>query len=78
MKIKKCFDFQEKIKKDLSIMSKKPGQSEIFKNKYIKLCRQLLDTLKKIADVSVSQVTSNSNIVTDQSISPKPAKPAVS
>ena len=59
-------------------MSKKPGQSEIFKNKYIKLCRQLLDTLKKNADASVSQVTSNSNIVTDQSISPKPAKPTVS
>ena len=77
MKIKKCFDFQEKIKKDLSIMAKKPGQSEIFKNKYIKLCKQLFDTLDKSTDASVSQVTSNSNIVTDKSLSPKPVKPVV-
>lgn len=78
LKIKKCFDFQEKIKKDLSIMAKKPGQSEVFKNKYIKLCKQLLEALNKNADASVSNVTTNSNIVTDQSISPKPSKPTVS
>lgn len=59
-------------------MAKKPGQSEVFKNKYIKLCKQLLEALNKNADASVSNVTTNSNIVTDQSISPKPSKPTVS
>lgn len=53
-------------------MAKKPEQSEVFKNKYIKLCKQLFETLNKNSDMSVSQLPSNSNITTEKSVSPKP------
>ena len=35
----------EKIKKDLKILSKKPAQSDTFKNKYIKLTKKLMETI---------------------------------
>lgn len=44
-KIEGLFSYMEKIQKDLRILSKKPDQLEVFKNKYTKLTKKMIEVL---------------------------------